>query len=241
MNHSHFKLIEHETNSNLRATVDAGVITEIEWMLDKGLDVHELEGHHATVVSKNTNEKHRGYVMKIALVIGHRKSSQGAYGSEGLSEYAFYKEFLSELPPYLSDNHSIKIFERKDKGRGYSGRMRELHQSIDAWGAKISISFHFNASSRQGVNGHEVLYCSQKGRKLALKLDKKLDQYLDNRDRKIKKRNKRQRGGGFLCRGRSVSILIEPFFASHQYLFIEGGEERDNLLSAVSEFINELD
>jgi len=67
MNHSHFKLIEHETNSNLREIVDAGVITEIEWMLDKGLDVHEFEGHHATVVSKNTNEKHSIFEVRILL------------------------------------------------------------------------------------------------------------------------------------------------------------------------------
>jgi len=181
-----------------------------------------------------------GSSMKIALVIGHRKSSQGAYGSMGISEYSFYKEFVMELLDYLIDDNYIKVFERKDKGSGYSERMRDLHRRIDHWGADISISFHFNGSSKQEVNGHEILYCSKKGKRIALRLDEKLDQYLPNNDRNIKKRTSKQRGGGFLCRGKSTCILIEPFFASHQSLYVRSGEERQNLISAISEFINEL-
>jgi len=178
--------------------------------------------------------------MKIALVIGHRKGSRGAYGNAGVSEFDFYKELVPELLESLSDDNEFRVFIRKDSLHGYTERMKDMHRRIDNWGADISISFHFNASSKQYVNGHEILYCSRSGRTIAGKLDSKFDKYLDNNDRNLKRVRRRERGGGFLCRGRSVCILIEPFFASHQKLFIPGGIERDNLLSSLSEFINEL-
>jgi len=179
---------------------------------------------------------------KIAIVIGHRRNSQGAYGSEGISEYKFWTEFVEQMfkDGYVSDKNDLAVFQRKDKLRGYTERMKDLHRRIDKWGADISISLHFNASSKQYVNGHEVLYCSRKGKEIAKRLDAKLDQYLDNNDRNLKKITRKQRGGGFLCRGKSVCILAEPFFASHQHKYVKGGEDRENLLTAISEFIDEL-
>lgn len=181
--------------------------------------------------------------MKIAWVIGHRRGAQGAFGSAGKSEYAFWTEAVEEMfeKGYLSDVHTYGVFRRKDKYTGYTERMKELHRRIDAFGADVSISLHFNASSKPYVSGHEILYCSSRGRELAKRLDAKLDQYLDNRDRNIKRKRRKERGGGFLCRGRSVSILVEPFFASQQHLYVKGAEERENLLSALSAFVNELE
>jgi len=178
--------------------------------------------------------------MKIALVVGHRKSAQGAVGSEGISEYVFWDDLLHELitDGWLSNDNEVKIFYRRDRANGYGERMRDLHWRIDAWGADISVSFHFNAAGNKRVDGHEVLYCSKGGKKLAEIMDALFDQYLDNRCRGIKKRGRKDRGGGFLCRGRSACILIEPFFASHQHLYADGGEERENLMSAIADFIN---
>ncbi len=178
--------------------------------------------------------------MKISLVIGHRANAQGAYGNAGQSEYDFYQHFVPELMNRLTDNKEYRVFKRKDNLRGYTERMKDLHRRIDKWGADISISFHFNGSSIPSVNGHEILYCSKRGRRIAKKLDKLFDRYLDNRDRNLKRVSKRERGGGFLCRGKSTCILIEPFFASHQNLYVEGGVERENLISAISELINDL-
>jgi len=180
--------------------------------------------------------------MKIALVIGHRSKSQGAYGNMMISEYLFYKEFMEELIEggYLTKKNKYQVFERTNKKRGYGERMRDLHTRIDEWGADISVSLHFNASVKPSVTGHEILYCSKAGEKLARKLDSKLDKYLDNRDRNLKKRTRKQRGGGFLCRGKSTCILVEPFFASSQHLYVKNGVKRDDLLSSVADFLNEL-
>ena len=182
-------------------------------------------------------------MAKIALVIGHRSGAKGAYGNMGISEYDFYTKFVYELTLRLHSErfgHEYLVFNRNDNLSGYTSRMKDLHKRIDEWGAKYSISFHFNASGKEAVNGHEILYCSERGKDLAIELDELFDAYLDNNDRNILKRSKKDRGGGFLCRGRSVCILIEPFFAAHQNRFIEGGDMREPLKNALVDFIANL-
>jgi len=179
-------------------------------------------------------------MKKIALVIGHRSLKQGAYGNAGVSEFAFYNRYIEELLPQLPKDKSYAIFRRKDDLSGYSERMQELHSRIDEWGADISISFHFNAFGNTIVNGHEILYCSKNGEKLAKSLDEKFDKYLNNSDRNIKKLTMEDRGGGFVCRGKSICILVEPFFAAHQSEFMLGGAQRQAMSKALIEFIKEL-
>jgi len=177
--------------------------------------------------------------MKVALVVGHAKDKQGAVGSEGISEYIFWRTFLKEHIEDFPKNNIYKIFYRPTSKKGYGSRMAALHQKIDAWGADVSVSFHFNASSNPGVNGHEVLYCSESGRTNAKLLNDCFTDYLDNHDRGIKRRTKKERGGGFLCRGKSVCVLAEPFFASHQYKYTTG-HGKSNLFYAFSDFFDSL-
>lgn len=179
--------------------------------------------------------------MKIAFVVGHRAGSQGAYGNMGISEYVFYTKFVNELLCRLKSEHlanDYQVFYRKDNLVGYKERMKDLHKRIDAWGADVSISFHFNSVGNELVNGHEILYCSKNGHDLAIQLDELFDAYLDNNDRNIKKRTRKQRGGGFLCRGKSTCILIEPFFGAHQNRYIEGGDMREPLKQSLVDFIS---
>lgn len=174
--------------------------------------------------------------MKVALVVGHRKSRQGAYGNCGISEYVFWDAFLHDYLPIMPDKHEYQIFYRDDKVSGYGEKMKHLHKRIDDWGAEVSVSFHFNASSNQSVHGHEILYYSTGGKTYAKIMDEMFDKHLDNNDRNIKKRTKKQRGGGFLSRGKSKCILIEPFFAAQQHRYIEDGEKRMDLAHALIDF-----
>jgi len=178
--------------------------------------------------------------MKIALVIGHRASAPGAYGSAGVPEWHFWNDAVSEILSRVNvPSSDIKVFYRKEKGTGYNQRMVDLHKEIDEWGADISISFHFNAASNPSANGHEVLYCSSSftSKKLAEQMNSIFSRKLSNKDRGIKPRLKKERGGGFLCRGKSRCILVEPFFASHQHEYIRGGLNREALISSFVEFI----
>ncbi len=180
-------------------------------------------------------------MKKIAIVVGHRKGSQGAYGNAGLSEWKFNKKLASEIKERTDRlGKNVKIFFRKEHGTGYTQRMKELHRDIDDWGADITISLHFNASSHAYANGHEVLYCSSSRRsgEYARQMNDLFSQYLNNRDRGVLPRGKKNRGGGFLCRGRSNCILVEPFFASHQHEYMPGTPGREALIKSIVTFIS---
>ncbi len=180
-------------------------------------------------------------MKKIALVVGHRSRSQGAYGNAGHSEWSFYNDLVEEVIHAAKGmNVELKIFHRKENGHGYTQRMKHLHQEIDAWGGNISISCHFNASSHASANGHEVLHCasSHTSAKYARIMNDIFTRHLPNRSRGIKKRTKKQRGGGFLCRGRSYCILIEPFFASNQSDYMLHTRGREDLINSFLEFFD---
>lgn len=181
--------------------------------------------------------------MKIALVIGHRKGSQGAYGNCGISEWKFNNKLVKEIlahPLVKGCDNEFEVFYRTDGGSGYTSRMKELHSRIDKWGARVSLSFHFNAASNPKVNGHEVLYHSSHGEYYAELLNNQFNYFLHNKDRGTKYVSKGQRGGGFLARGKSYCILAEPFFSSNQCEYNVSGKYRENLVLAYATFLSEI-
>jgi len=174
---------------------------------------------------------------KIALIIGHDEINQGAFGSEGISEYSFNDELIFSLDLTRIEH---AIFYRNEKIIGYTAQMIDLHSRIDEWGAEISVEFHFNSFSNQAVHGHEVLFCSEGGKHIAELLNYSLDRHLPTSNRGIKKVSMSDRGGGFCCRGKSLAIIAEPFFGSAQYRFTEGGDLREPLKIAITEFLSQL-
>lgn len=183
----------------------------------------------------------QGLKMKIALVIGHNEKTQGAYGNAGISEYEFNQTLLFEMRDrhMLPDIHQYVFVYRNYRIKSYKKAMIDLHRRIDEWGADVSIEFHFNSFPKPSVNGNEVLYCSKGGRKIAEVFDEALDE-LPNRDRGIKKVTKKQRGGGFCCRGRSKAIIVEPFFGKNQNLYVVDGEFRMDLMKAYQQGLERI-
>lgn len=181
-------------------------------------------------------------MIKVAIVVGHRSGAKGAWGNAGISEFDFNSAIAKELKKTFANNKKIdlEVFYRDNMPGGYGEKMKRLHKRIDNWGANYSISLHFNAAGRKDVDGHEVLYCSNRGKEVALKFNTLFSKYLKNRDRGVKRRVKSQRGGGFLCRGRSIAIIAEPFFAAHQKKFIKGADGGDKLLLAYKDFLKWL-
>lgn len=177
----------------------------------------------------------------IGLVIGHSSDSQGAYGNSGKGEFDFNDEFVDELllRSGADKRHTYYTFYRCTNIQGYSNQMKDLHKRMDNVGIDISIEFHFNSVTDSSVNGNEVLYCSDAGSELADILDECLDS-LPNRDRGTKKVTKNDRGGGFCCRGKSVALITEPFFAVNQDKYVYGGEERKTLIDAYLEFFKKI-
>ena len=179
---------------------------------------------------------------KIAICIGHQINNQGAYGSEGIGEWQFNSDLVDEFLPALKarGHNTFEVFMRDPNISGYGNQMKELHSRIDSWGAEISVELHFNAASNEDINGHEVLYCSEKGKTVAKELNDLFSHYLKSKDRGIKKVSMEDRGGGFCCRGHSVAIISEPFFGAHQHRFLPGGDLRENLKRAYIEFFDGL-
>ena len=180
-------------------------------------------------------------MRKVALVVGHRKKSQGAWGNAGWSEYRFNSKLAKKIKKTLSsDDIAVKIFYRDDEWGGYGEKMKRLHKRIDEWGSDYSISMHFNAASSVMVAGHEVLYCSKRGKKAAEILNREFAKALGSADRGIKRRGRGDRGGGFLCRGRSACILAEPFFAAHQDRYMPGTDGWEALAGAYVSAIEKI-
>ncbi len=179
--------------------------------------------------------------MNIALVVGHDSDRMGAVGSEGISEFDFNHTFLLNLPfDTAPERHNLYIFYRSADISGYSAKMRDLHERIDRLGCEISIEFHFNATVNQTVNGHEVLFCSQGGKRISSIINQELDIMLPTRNRGIKRVSRHDRGGGFCCRGKSLAVIIEPFFASEQSRFIYDGDLRDRYYLALKRVFERL-
>ena len=177
----------------------------------------------------------------IALVIGHDQHSKGAYGNMGMSEWHFNDKFIADLKTggFLPEHHIYYVYYRSVDISGYTAKMNDLHARIDKDEVDISIEFHFNGATDASVNGNEVLYCSENGRIIASFLDEALDA-LSNRDRGIKKVTMNDNGGGFCCRGKSVAILTEPFFGSHQNLYVQNGHDRELLKQCYKNFFNSI-
>jgi len=179
-------------------------------------------------------------MKKIALVVGHRPSAPGAYGDMGIPEFKFWNELAPILKNRMEATGRVqcRIFHRPEIPGGYGAKMKALHKEIDEWGADISISLHFNAASSPMANGHEVLYCafSNGGMLYAKIMEDIFTKRLPNKPRGTKPKTKKERGGGFLCRGKSKCILVEPFFASNQHDYVEGGAHREDLISCFEDF-----
>lgn len=204
---------------------------------EKGVRLGEVKMFDAPVAPPK-EEKVSG--KKIALVVGHDQMDKGAFGNMGLGEYDYNVELLTDLQGDLPSNNEYNFFFRDAMESSYTKQMEKLHDDIDRWGAEISIEFHFNSFSDKKVNGHEVLYCSESGKKLAMILDEVLDKNLGNSDRGIKQVVKSDRGGGFCCNGKSKAIIIEPFFGANQNRFVHGGDMYIPYKKALIEFFKRV-
>ena len=179
---------------------------------------------------------------KIALIIGHNPTSQGAV-RKGITEFMYWSEFFDQYYPTLKEvatknGIEIKVFERRYFGRRtYGKEMRDLHSRVDAWDADISVECHYNGFSGD-AEGHEVLYFNESkgGRIIAGLIDNAMDKHLNNRDRDRKPVSMGENGSYGLRIGAARAVLIEPFFGQEIINFIKDGSQRVNLLNVFKDF-----
>lgn len=148
--------------------------------------------------------------MKIAFVIGHDKTSPGAYSQHlGKSEYIYN----SEVASYLA---TIGDIYKRPLGGGYHTQMKNLANQINGKGYDLVVELHFNSYNKQ-ANGCEAVtykgntYTRQLGEDFCTAVCRKYGTV----NRGVKERTKEGRGGLFLALMDADAIIVEPFFGDH--------------------------
>ncbi len=141
--------------------------------------------------------------MKIAVVIGHDKTSPGAFSKHlGLSEYIYNSEVASYLP--------YDTFKRPP-GVGYKTQMQLLGKQLK--GYDLIVELHFNAFNNS-VSGCETL--SYPGntftKNLGAEYCRLITNQFCNNNRGAKQASEGGRGWWFLHYMPANAIIVEPFF-----------------------------
>lgn len=148
--------------------------------------------------------------MKVALIIGHKKTEQGAKNSDiGITEFMFNSLLVKDIITYYektSDNSLELIPVFRDT-------YRNLPKKVNSTNADIILSFHCNAFNTK-VSGSEVLYYhkSSNGKKIAKSLQNNIVNALGLKDRGIKGKSSKDLGGYLLKYTSAPCVILEPFF-----------------------------
>jgi len=184
---------------------------------------------------KNSNETSKNRI-KCALVIGHKKTSQGAYNKKfDMHEFEF-NETLSKNIESQIDKTDIDIY------RIYRRTYASLPNDINELNPDFVISLHCNAFNKKAT-GSEVLYYhkSEKGKKFATILQRNLLKYLNLKNRDIREKSAEDRGGYLLKSTNAPCIISEPFFIDNDSDYqIAAIEKYDLLIKAYTQGIIEI-
>lgn len=171
--------------------------------------------------------------MKVCIVIGHNKYSQGAVNKRsGISEFLFNRLLAYRIKEDIETDVDIEIVFRDT----YAG----LPSKINSINPDFIISLHCNAFNTI-ASGTEVLYWHKttKSDTLASILQKNLVAALDLPDRGIKPRNKKSRGALLLRKTNAPCVIAEPFFIDRDYDLTRATFAYDKLVMAFVDTINE--
>lgn len=177
---------------------------------------------------------------KVALIVGHKASSQGAVNaSMGTSEFEFNNRLASKVALRLATDGRFDL-EVVFRDTTYAA----LPAKVNATGATIAISMHCNAFDTR-VSGSEVLYCrgSVEGAKLARGLQREIVDCLGATDRGIKpirgkhKGSKGDLGGLLVSKTTMPCVIVEPFFIDHTSSLIRALDRIEDLADAYADGI----
>ncbi len=141
--------------------------------------------------------------MKVALVIGHKKTSYGAC-NKSICEFQFNEKVAKRVAEQLDGiNHALV----------YRTTYKKLPALINRTKADFFVSFHCNSFDTV-VSGTETLYHhrSKSSKRLAIIVQDFVVNALTLRDRGIKPVTTEDKGGYLLRYTRMPGVIAEPFF-----------------------------
>ena len=156
--------------------------------------------------------------MKVAIVVGHQESNQGAVTVSGLSEWSYNLPVANALSAILTS-------ENKDLGISSVVMHPDVPhyqkpKLVNAEAPDLCIELHFNSADSAQATGTEVLFWkgSKKGELFSGILQKSLIVSMGLKDRGIKPiASKAERGGTILSEVKAPCVIVEPFFGSNKH------------------------
>lgn len=169
-------------------------------------------------------------VTKLALVVGHRKSDNGAVNKKfDVSEWQFNKILIASIIPQLESHIKPIYILRDDDSNGYN----KLPAKINALSPDHIIEFHCNAATpvprkdkdgkdlpiedKDYQSGTEMLYYfkSERSKAFAEMLNNVVYNTLNNKKRNLKPISSKDQNGFHLLRNTAAPcVIFEPFFLS---------------------------
>lgn len=153
--------------------------------------------------------------IDCALIVGHRRSAQGAVSADGkTTEWRFWKDAAQVLAGLLGERGlSVTVVEREDSPEGY----RRLPGRVLALEPRCAVSLHLNAASAKAT-GTETLTAAgdAEDERLGQLIQSEMVRALGLRDRGLKPIPEGHRGATLLFGLWTVPCcLIEPCFISN--------------------------
>lgn len=172
-------------------------------------------------------------MAKCALVVGHKKTSPGAFNeNSAITEFNFNDRLAMDIEDAVTEVETVRVYRRT---------YNQLPADINELGSDFTISLHCNAFNRE-ASGTEVLYYykSEKGKNIAHILQKSLVAALGLNDRGIKPKTAEDRGGFLLKYTNMPCLIAEPFFIDNDEDLAKASSNRDVLVKAYAGAIVEI-
>lgn len=177
-------------------------------------------------------------MKKVALIVGHSQSAQGAVNSTfRVSEFEFNKHLVNMVKKLLDEK-----YENIETVVVYRDTYAGLPAKVNTENPDVAVSFHANAYNGS-ASGTETLYwgASSKGKRLAEILQKNIRQALPMlADRKIKPKRDGDRGAPLLKGVNAPCVILEPFFIDNDTDFQTAHKLRAPLAESIAFGINQF-
>lgn len=153
--------------------------------------------------------------MKISVIIGHDKTSPGAW-----SPFLHTSEYIynSEVASYLA---GIADIYKRPIGGGYTTQMRKLAEILNPKNYDLVVELHFNkfdnVENDIGTGCEAVIYPGNDfTRNAGNDFCDMISARYQIENRGVKEHGKGERGYGFLSLMSAPAIILEPFFGDEE-------------------------